>query len=303
MIRTVLVGFTALMLFCAPQAQSQGRETLGWGRLFTNDYLGDNRDRYRTGAYVVSKVTGFGWDGARPTRVGDIIEYRFRADIIAPDNITTPAAGDRRYVGAVSVGAHTHFQRGGTEFSLGGDLVFTGPQTAIGNFQRQMHKVFGAPMPNVLDDQIGNGVHPSATVEAGRAFQITPGIQVRPFVELQAGVETLVRVGGDVLIGRLGRDELMLRDVATGHRIRGTRGAETGFAFVVGADIAHVEHSVYLPAYNGYQLTDTRQRMRAGVHWQNEKSAVFYGLTWLGREFEAQSEAQVIGSVRLQIRF
>lgn len=276
---------------------------MGWGRLFTNDYLGDNEDRWRTGAYVVSKVTGFGWNGTRPQLAGDIIEYRFRSDIIGPDNITSPAPGDRRYVGGLSFGVHTYFQRQGTEIGLGADMVVTGPQTGVGSFQREMHKVFGAPVPAVLDSQIGNGFHPTASVELGRPYQITPNINVRPFIEVRAGAETLVRVGGDVMIGRLGQDELMLRDVATGQRIRSTRGAENGFAFVMGGDIARVEHSVYLPNYNGYELTDSRQRLRAGVHWQGEKSSVFYGLTWLGREFEAQPEAQVVGSVRLQIRF
>ncbi len=279
MTRFLLAGFTAFLLLCVPQAQSQGRETLGWGRLFTNDYLGDNSDRWRTGSYFVSKVTGFGWDGARPERAGEIIEYRFRSDIIAPDNISAPAPGDRRYVGALSFGVHTHFQRRGTEISLGADMVVTGPQTGIGDFQREIHKLFGAPMPNVLEDQIGNGFHPTGSVEAGRPFRITPNVEVRPFVEVRAGAETLVRLGGDIRFGQVGNGELMLRDVATGHRNRGTRGDATGLAFVLGADIAHVEHSIYLPAYNGYQLTDSRQRVRAGVHWQGEKSSVFYGLT------------------------
>jgi len=303
MYRTFLACLTAWLLICPVDVSAQGRSTLGWGRLFTNDYLGDNKDRWRSGAYVVSKVTGFGWNGERPERAGDIIEYRFRSDIIGPDNITAPKPGDRRYVGGLSFGVHTHFQRQGTEFSLGGDLVLTGPQTGVGSFQREVHKVFGAPLPTVLGNQIGNGFHPTASVEVGRPYQLTPMVNVRPFIELRAGAETLMRVGGDIMIGRLGTDELMLRDVATGHRIRATRGAETGFGFVLGADVAKVEHSVYLPVYSGYQLTDSRSRLRAGVHWQGEKSAVFYGLTWLGREFEAQPEAQMVGSVRIQIRF
>lgn len=285
------------------QADAQGRGTLGWGRLFTNDYLGDNEDRWRSGSYSISKVTGFGWNGERPELVGEILEFRLRTDIIAPDNITTPAPGDRRYVGALSFGMHTHFQRQGTEFSVGGDLVVTGPQNGIGRFQREAHKIFGAPVPTILDDQIGNGFHPTATVELGRPFRLGPGLRLRPFMSVQAGVETLVRVGGDLTIGDLGAGALMLRDVATGHRVRGTRARGTGVSFVLGGDIAHVEHSVYLPVYSGYRLTDTRQRLRAGVHWQGEKSAVFYGLTWLGKEFEAQPEAQVVGSLRLDIRF
>ena len=126
---------------------------------------------------------------------------------------------------------------------------------------------------------------------------------MRPFVEIQAGAETLARIGGDLQFGRLGLDELMLRDTTTGQRYRVNRGAGTGLAFVLGADIARVEHSIYLPSSDGFVLTNSRKRVRAGVHWQGEKSSVFYGLTWLGEEFKAQPEAQVVGSVRLNIKF
>ena len=301
--RAFLASLTAFLLLLPPGLHAQERETLGFGRLFSNDYLGDGKDRWRTGSYVVSKVTGFGWNGARPALMGDIIEYRFRSDIMAPDNIVTADPGDRRYAGALSFGVHTYFSRGNTEISLGSDLVITGEQTGIGSFQREIHKLLGASRPGVLGNQIPNGFYPGATVELGRPFQISPNVNLRPFVELQAGAETLVRVGGDLQIGKLGLDELMLRDVTTGQRYRANRGAGSGFAFVFGADIARVESSIFLPGYDGYVLTDSRQRLRAGVHWQGEKSALFYGLTWLSEEFTAQPEAQVLGSLRLDIRF
>ncbi|MDJ0627996.1 MAG: DUF2219 family protein [Rhodobacter sp.] len=303
MTRLFLAGLAVLSLFAASPGVAQGRESLGWGRLFTNDFLGDNRDRWRTGSYVVSKVIGYGWDGQRPERAGEIVEFRFRSETIAPENIVTAAPGDRRYVGALSFGVHTHFQRRGTEISLGGDLVITGPQTGIGDLQTEIHKIVGASVPGVLGNQIPDGFHPTALIEVGRTFRLSPQVQVRPFFEAQAGAETLVRAGGDVMIGRLGQDELLLRDVATGHRYRANRGAHTGFAAVFGADIAHVEHSVYLPVYDGIALTDHRSRLRAGVHWQGRKSSAFYGLTWLSEEFVSQPEGQLVGSVRLNIRF
>ena len=289
---------------CAIAADAQGgRETLGYGRIFNNDFLGDNEDRWRTGSNAVSMVRSYGWDGALPGRMGDILEFRLRTEIIAPDNIVTAAPGDRRYVGALSFGVHTHFQSAGAEISLGGDIVATGPQTGLGDLQTRAHKVFGAPVPGVLGNQIPNGFHPTALLEAGRSFEFGDTVAIRPFVEAQAGVETLVRVGGDISIGRLGRDELMLRDVVTGQRYRVNRGAGAGFTAVIGGDIAYVEHSAYLPVYDGYQLTDTRSRLRAGLHWQGRKSSVFYGVTWLGKEFKAQPEGQLVGSVRLNIRF
>lgn len=302
--RTISACLSALMVLLPVSASAeQGRETIGYGRLFNNDFLGDNKDRWRTGSNVISKVTGHGWDGQLPTAMGDLIEYRFRSEILAPDNLTVAAPGDRRYAGALSFGVHTHFRHEQTEISLGADMVITGPQTGLGSFQREVHKIVGAPLPGVLDTQIENGFHPTGTVEIGQRYQITPTLNVRPFVEVQAGAETLVRVGGDILIGRLGQDELFLRDVATGQRYRVNRGEGTGFAAVFGGDIAYVESSVYLPATSGFALTDNRQRLRAGVHWQGEKAAIFYGVTWLSEEFAAQPESQVVGSLRLTLRF
>ncbi len=302
MFRACFASGFAVLLFVS-SALAAERETLGWGRLFTNDYIGDNDDRWRTGSYAVSKVTGYGWDGALPETFGEIIEFRFRSEIIAPENIVTAAPGDRRYAGILSFGAHTHFQRQGTEISAGLDLVITGEQTGMGDLQTEIHRILGASKPGVLDDQISNGFHFTGLVEAARTYRISDTVTARPFVELQAGVETLVRVGGDLLIGRLGQDELYVRDVTTGHRYRINRGQHTGFSAVIGGDIAYVEYSDYLPESDGYVLTDTRSRVRAGVHWQGEKSAIFYGLTWLSEEFEAQPESQIVGSIRLDIKF
>ena len=45
-------------------AAAQDRVTLGWGRLLTNDLLGDGRDRWRTGSYTLSRVRGPAWGGS-----------------------------------------------------------------------------------------------------------------------------------------------------------------------------------------------------------------------------------------------
>ena len=98
----------ALPLAAGPAA-AEGRAILGWGRLFDNDALGDMKDRWRTGSYVLSVVTGPDWSGRLPDRPGEILEFRLRGEVIAPANLVTPAAGDRRYAGIVSAGVHTHF--------------------------------------------------------------------------------------------------------------------------------------------------------------------------------------------------
>ncbi len=155
----------------------------------------------------------------------------------------------------------------------------------------------------MFDDQIDDSVFPTALVEMGRRFALPQG-EVRPFVEAQAGVETFVRIGADLSFGGYTREALMLRDGPSGQRYRGVAGSRTdGFSLTVGGDIARVYDSAYFVDGDAAQATDTRSRLRAGVHWQGERSEVFYGLTWLGKEFVTQPDTQVVGSVNLRLKF
>lgn len=297
----LLPALAAVFLSITMPAAAQDRETLGYGRLFTNDGLGDTRDRWRTGAYTVSLLRGSDWRGQVPARFGDILEYRLRAEIVAPANLARPAAGDRRYAGMLSIGAHTHFALGGFETRLGLDLVGTGKATGLGQFQTWVHGILDLPEPD-LSNQIPNGIHPTLSAEIGRSFGIGAA-QVRPFVEAQAGIETFLRAGADVTFGQFGTGALLLRDTTSGQRYAGIRGEPaTGFSVSLGGDVARVFDSVLLPS-GGPAPTDTRDRLRIGLHWQGEKSEIFYGLTRLGREFEGQGAAQVVGSIRGRIRF
>ena len=110
-------------------------------------------------------------------------------------------------------------------------------------------------------------------------------------------------VGGDLDLGRVAQDALFARDSSTGHRYVINRGNETGWGAVLGADIAYVAHSVLLPETTLIQLTDSRSRLRAGMRWHGEKTQVFYGLSWLGKEFTRQSEPQVVGSLNISFKF
>jgi hypothetical protein len=303
MIRTLLAA-AAICLSLGSPSLAQDRVTLGWGRLFSNDALGDTRDRWRTGSYVVSMVRGDAWQGSLPPTIGELLEFRMRAEIIAPADLVSPVATDRRYVGALSLGAHTHFDMSGFETSLGVDLVMTGPQTGVGKFQKAVHKLIDLPEPQVLGNQIANGLHPTLVAEIGRSFSLGTAGTVRPFAEAQIGAETMVRAGGDIVLGNFSTGALMLRDSGTGQRYRAIAGDRVqGVSVVLGADMAHVFDSAYLPGPGAATLSDTRSRLRAGMHWQGEKSDVFYGLTWLGKEFEQQPEGQLVGSLNLRLKF
>ena len=287
-------------------ADAQERKRLGYGRLITNDIIGAGQDRWRTGGVQASRVWGPAWTGTAPEGIGQLLELRSGAEILAPDDIRNPAAGDRPYAGAISVGLHTHFQRGQTEFALGGDLVFVGPQTKLDEFQDTFHDAFNIVRPSdtVKSAQISNAINPTLVFEMGQSFATGARSSLRPFVEGRAGNETLLRAGLDFTLGELGQGELLVRDSVTGQRYRTILGDWTGHSFVFGADVAAVSDSAFLPEDRGFIAQDTRSRMRAGVSWQSETGiSGFYGLTYLGEEFEGQGEGQFVGSVRIRVPF
>tara|TARA_R110002049_G_scaffold23781_3_gene84472 strand:+ start:82486 stop:83403 length:918 start_codon:yes stop_codon:yes gene_type:complete len=305
MFRLIAAALLAPLVALSP-AHAGDRQRLGYGHLITNDFLGDGQDRWRSGAVSSSRIWGPTWTGTAPAGFGELVELRLGMAVLAPDNLRMPAVGDRPYAGTLSAGLHTHFSRQGYDISLGGDLVFTGPNTGLGSLQRAFHDLLDTtgPSSTMLDNQIGNGVHPTFVGEVGRSVDLGHNMRLRPFVEARAGAETLLRVGADLTIGDIGQGELLIRDITTGQRYRSIQNPDLGgFSFVLGADIAHVADSIYLPENRGFVLTDRRDRLRAGVHWQGDGASVFYGVTWLGREFEAQTEGQLVGSLRVNLRF
>ena len=280
------------------------RETLGYGRLFNNDYFGDHEDRWQTGSYNISVVRGQVWDGKLPQLPFEIMEYRFGGSIIAPSVLSHPPAGDRRYVGRLNFAAKTHFAPlPGTEADLGFGLVATGPGTGISDLHETLHRIFSAPRPAVAKDQIGNHLYPVLDGELGRPVDLG-WAEARPFVEGRAGDETLLRAGVDFRFGQRERGALWLRDETTGQRYVGVTGSGgEGTSFVLGADIAHVFDSQYFPSADGVDFEPTRKRLRAGISTRIGIVGVFYGVTWLSEEFVGQPEGQVLGSLRARVNF
>ena len=297
--------FLAAVLLCglAGPVVAEERITLGWGRMFTNDALGDMKDRWRTGSYTLSRVRGPSWSGELPESFGEILEFRVRAEIITPESLTTAAPGDRRYAGVLTLGMHSHFQTAGLETSLGLDIAVTGRQSGISRMQDVLHDLLDMTRPRVAANQIGNGFHPTLVLETGRGFQIGR-TTIRPFAEAQAGLETFVRGGLDLSFGTYGRGALMIREHTTGQRYRAVPGSpEPGLTFTLGGDVARVFDSELLPEGGAAVLDDTRERLRAGIAWQGDRSSVLFGLTWLGEEFEGQRDTQMVGSINLQLNF
>lgn len=282
------------------------RSRLGYGRMITNDFLGDLEDRECTGSAISSRVWGPEWSGAAPSGFGDLIELRFGVEVLAPDNLQNPRAGSRPWAGALSAGLHTHFRRHDTEFGAGLGIYATGPQTGLGMLQNEFHKLIGdePPAAKTLMAQIDDAFHPTVLVEVGQPVGLGFNGHLRPFVEGQAGVETFIRAGVDLTFGSVGQGGLLVRDSISGQRYRVIQNSDTaGFSFVAGADIAYVSDSAFLPEDRGYTLTDHRDRVRLGMHWQGDGASAFYGVTWLGKEYETQPDAQVVGSIRINLNF
>lgn len=286
----------------------EGRRHLGTVRLFSNDWYGDitgdRFDRWRTGAAQIGVLHGEDWDGALPGRPFELLEYRLRAEVIAPDNLASPAPGDRLYAGSRWLGAQTYFGWQGFEVAAGADLVVTGPQTRLMEVHSAIHEGFGNAPVELGAYEIDNGFYLNANAEIGRDIALGFG-SLRPFVEVQAGVETLARVGVDVTLGTLGQGGLRVRDLVTGHRVAGINSDEVtgGWSVVLGADAAWVGGSVFLPEDDGPDPTDSRYRLRAGANYGVGDSNLFYGVSYLSEEFEGQPEGQVVGLLSVDIRF
>ena len=278
-------------------------DRVGFSAATTNDSLGEYLDRWQSSSVQVDVFTAHAWTGEVPARFGEVLNWRFRTDILTPEDLDNPDPDDRRHAAILAFGVHSMAARGAWDARIGGDLVVIGPQTKQLEFQRELHKILGFERPQLEDFQIGNSTTGQISGEAGWTYQ-GDGWHARPFIEAQIGPEDLVRTGVDLTFGSMGRDDLMVRLPATGHLVPGILG-ETGrgASFFLGADIAWVEDSIYLPESLGYELTDYRARARAGVAYEFDRLNLFYGISWLSEEFEAQRESQIVGALQLGLRF
>lgn len=279
---------------------------VGVSRLLTNDLWGDGDDRWRTGSYSISLT--FGQDVAReglPVQFGALMEYRLRGELLTPSNLSRRRAfPGRPYAGVLGMGAFSHFERGKLAYTLGAELNFVGPSTQIGEFQDQLHKVLGIVRPQMLDDQLADAIYPTVFGSVHRDIALSDTAKIRPFAEAQAGLETYVRVGADLIVGAGYQDAFFTRDPHTGHLVRNANAVKVpGWGAALGGDIAYVGSSELLPTSRGYTVEKLRPRVRVGVRYDGKSGGVFYGLTWLGEEFEGQPDTQVIGSIRANWRF
>jgi len=306
-VRAAAVLLCNLVLTTAALAEPEPprSQVLGRGWMLGNDALGDGQDRWRSVGFSHSAVTGPGWTGHLPERAGEILEYRFLAEVIAPANLVAPDPADRRYAGILSAGLHSHFALGRAEARIGADLVAVGPQTGIARLHEGLHDILGLDAIDPDAHRLEDAVYPTLSAEIGWPVALAGGVLLRPFVDARHGDEDFLRVGADLALGAVDGQALWLRDPVTGQRhvAVGSGGGRQGLFATLGADVAAVAGSEWLPEGGAAVARDGRTRLRAGLGYAGHRVDGFYGLTWLSEEFEGQDDGQLVGSVTLKLRF
>lgn len=298
------IVLAAVVVLAAP-VQADPRFVLAEVITHTNDFFVDGQDRWRTASLSASILRGPEFDGQAPSKFGALLEIRTRIEMITPADLSQPDPGeDRPYVGAISLGVFSHQRRHNLDITAGAELVIIGPSTGVSQIQSWLHARMDPINPILLAGQLADAVHPTLSVEVAQNLQLTPLANLRPFAELQAGVETYARAGIDLTFSTKPPQDLRVREVVTGQRIPalhmwGTRSWGLG----LGGDVTYVANSQYFSGSSGPQPMPVRTRLRAGAFYQGDKLDAFYGLSWLSPEFSDQSEGQSVAALSVSLRF
>ncbi|WP_406720448.1 DUF2219 family protein [Thioclava litoralis] len=309
-----VIGALALMLGAAAPLRAetaavvetlpaQGIHYLGWSRFHYNDLIGDGHDRWQTGGLSLSVLAGADWTGRAPVAPFSLWEFRLGGSVIAPQSLEHPAADDRRYVSRTELSARSYFEQAGWQAMVGFGVVGIGPDRLPGKVQDALHDILDQPDPQAAQDQqLGNKVWPMVVAELRYPVELSERTQLIPFVAGKSGDEDLLTAGAD-LVFNAGHGELWLRDDVLGRLYLGlgdTYARATRFG--LGADVSHVGHSDLFPGET-IAAEETRYRLRAFISHGWGWGHISYGATWLSKEFTTQPEGQVVGDLRVDIRF
>ena len=104
-------------------AADTGYDYLGYGRLVTNDLLGDGKDRWRTGSVSAFRMYVQEDVDLKHLKLGQAVELRTHFEVVAPSDLQDDSGGDRPWGGAISLGLHSPFHYGSLQMSLGADVL------------------------------------------------------------------------------------------------------------------------------------------------------------------------------------
>jgi len=302
----ILVALVA-QFFAATVAADTGYKYLGYGRLVTNDLLGDGKDRWRTGSVSAFRMYVQDDVDLKYLKLGEAVELRTHFEVVAPSDLQAEDGGDRPWGGAISLGLHSPFHYGPLHMSLGADVHFIGKNSGLTQFQQDLHNGLGIKQAGdaVVNNQIKDETVIGGAAEVAYPIGLTDRVQARPFGEMRTGLEDVARVGVDVYFGALDATPAMSRDPVTGHRypVNVEQAQDRGMLFSLGYDHTQVEKSRFLPSDSNASHEPTRSRTRMGMTFKRGSWSVFGGLTMMGKEFKDQDGEQVLGSIRLFSRF
>lgn len=299
----VLIFLAAL--FCAHSVYGAEFRLLGHASVFNNDYFGDGNDRWRTGSSSHAHFFGEPWDGS--LKEAGIYEFRLRGEVVAPtDASKPPTVGERPFVGMIAIGGAKLFRSHSFDMRLGAELAIIGPQTGVSDFVADAHEFLGFKHPRAADGELPNDLAPTASFEISRTFHRTVErpFELRPFAEAQIGVETYGRIGFDAFFARGVTGDLLSRDVVSGQMMTVITRQDAGsLTPMIGADIAYVWDSAYLPRSSGLTHKRYRMRLRSGLRRVGAAQDLFFGMSWLSPEYEGQAGGQVLGSFSIDHHF
>lgn len=183
-------------------AADTGYDYLGYGRLVTNDLLGDGKDRWRTGSVSAFRMYVQEDVDLKHLKLGQAVELRTHFEVVAPSDLQDDSGGDRPWGGAISLGLHSPFHYGSLQMSLGADVHVIGQNSGLTGFQQDLHKGLGIKHAGdaVSNNQIKDEIVMGGAAEAAYPIGLSDRVQARPYGEVRAGLEDVARVGMDVFL-------------------------------------------------------------------------------------------------------
>ncbi len=274
----------------------------GYASSFSNDFIGDGHDRWRSASYQGSLFYGLGQGG-----LADRLEVRARAEIVSPWTRAKQPNVDRPYVTAIGIGIFGHNQFGGFQTSAGVEVLSIGSETPLADLQAAAHAgldlensfELGGENQEVADSEVAFGF----STEIAYQLPLGENAAIRPFVVLSGGAEQVGTVGADILIGDIASQTIWARDVTTGRLTSPHADQAEGISFVAGWDTSRVESSYLIADESSAVLLPERSRARAGIQFNGAMGDIFFGQAWFSEEFEGQVEGQRVGMLSISFVF
>jgi hypothetical protein len=268
---------------------------------FTNDAIGDGRDRWQSASYQRSYL--YNLDDIKAIQQ---VEWRARAQIVSPWTSSKQPV-DRPYSSVLAFGGFARGHVAGLENHLGGEIIMQGDQTGLPAFQSAAHDALGLDKSYDPDNPWDTHVPDRFTVrgEAGLATSLrpSPGLLLRPYGLVAVGADQSATVGADVVIGPMAQADSWTRDVVSGQLLTHQNTEKRGVSLVAGADISRVYASMHIPEDSKVEPEEIQARVRLGGQFNLGAVDIFFGQTWLSEGFVGQSETQRVGNLSVSLNF